>query len=329
MPRRSSLALAALVIASGCSSALTVRGDVVLPAQIPVRAFPQILVTAEDTPESLHVAQRLVEHLSRGESDVRSAPEEAIEQWRQDGRIRRATVIVRVRAQLTERDRPGWERVDSTECGPLGCVQASRNTIVVVPVLVGHMTLTVVDGPSGRALQREQVDEEESGQDVLAMRMRVLERLGTRALELVDQRTERVAVQLHPIDNSTVRDALASIRAGRWTRGRRTLERFVRSTGFDALSSGQRAVVLYDLGQVCRFDRSLPADERFRRGAGALRRAVRLDPETRYANALAELEAHRQNRALVHEQDDAMAHNFRIAEDSTGASVPDPPAAYR
>ena len=107
------------------------------------------------------------------------------------------------------------------------------------------------------------------------------------------------------------------------------LERFVGSTSFEALRSEERALVLYDLGQICRFDRSLPADERFRRSAGALRRAVRLDPEIRYANALAELEAHRQSRALVHEKDDAMAHNFRIAKDPTGASVPDPPATYR
>ena len=326
---RSTLASSALFIASACGSALTVRGDVVLPAQIPVRAFPRIVVTAQDTPESLRVAQRLVEHLARGESVVRSASESAIERLRRDGRIRRATAIVRVFVVLNEREQPGWGRIDGTDCGPLGCVEASRSSIVVIPVLTGQMTLTVIDGPSGRALLREQVDEEESGQDVLAMRMRVVERLVTRALELVDQRTERVAVQLHPIDHAAVRDALAAIRQGRWTRGRGMLERFVGSTSFEALRSEERALVLYDLGQICRFDRSLPADERFRRSAGALRRAVRLDPEIRYANALAELEAHRQSRALVHEQDDAMAHNFRIAEDPTGASVPDPPATYR
>ena len=326
---RTTLALAAFLVTSGCGSALTVRGDVVLPARIPVRAFPQILVVADDTPESREVARRLVEHLSLGESDVRLAPEGAIQAWREDGRIRRASVIVRVHAQLTEQVRPGWERTDSAACAAFGCAQADRHVVLDVPVLTGRMTLTVVDGPTGRPLQREAVDDEESGQDILFMRMRVTERLVARALELVDQRTEQVSVRLHPIDHAAVRGALEAIGAGRWMRGRRTLERFVDSTSFETLSTAERALTLYDLGQVCRFDPSLPADERFRRAARALRRAVRLAPQTRYASALADLDAHRQSRARVRAQDDAMAHNFRLAEDLAAASVPDPPASYR
>lgn len=326
---RATWALAALVLTSACSNALTVRGEVVQPARVPVRAFPRILVVAGDGPESVLIARRLANHLAQSESTVRRVPAGAIDELRRAGRIEPATVIVHVRLELTRRDRTGWARRNSLSCGPLGCVQTNRNILQAVPVLSGRLIMTVLDGPSGRSLQRELVSDEESGPDVLAMRMRVIQRLTQRALELVDQRTEHVSVELRSIDHPAVREALGAIRTGGWTRGRRMLERFVGSSGFDALTVEQRALVLYDLGQARRFDRSVPADERFRRAAEALRRAVRLAPQSRYASALSELQAHRRSRRMVREQEEATAHNFRVAENPGARPVPDPPASYR
>jgi len=101
----------------------------------------------------------------------------------------------------------------------------------------------------------------------------------------------------------------------------------VESSEFDELPREHRAVVLYDLGQVRRFDRSLPPEQRFERAAEALRAAVRLAPEPRYALALGDLQAHRRSRAMVREQHAAMAHNFRIGS-GRGPDVPEPPDHY-
>ena len=146
---------------------------------------------------------------------------------------------------------------------------------------------------------------------------------------ILDQRTERVPIDLYPFDDDAVREALEAIRAGRWEQGRRRLERFVESPIFESLSEQDRAVIWYDLGQARRFDPSLPADRRFILAAEALREAIHLRPEPRYAGALGELDAHRRDRAMVREQEEAMAHNFAIVTGGPARHVPDPPSSYR
>lgn len=319
------LAAAASMLA-GCSSALTVRGDVVRPARVPVRAFPRILVVSDGTPEGETVADAVARHLASGRSRVQRLPPAEVTARRDADRIPRATVVVRTAVELVRRDRPEWARRRELDCGPLGCIESQRPYVRDVPVLTGRLTVTVADGPSGRSLQREAVEEQQSGVDLLGMRLRVLERLSERARELVDQRTERVVVELHPVEHPAVRAALALIREGEWTAGRRRLERFTESEAFAALPVDRRALVLYDLGQSLRFDTSLPPDQRFDRAAQALRAAVRLVPEPRYANALGELRSHRRSRAMVREQQEAMAHNFRLGQ--PGPEVPEPPAHY-
>jgi len=204
-----------------------------------------------------------------------------------------------------------------------------RTSVEDVPVLRARVVVTVQDGPSGRALQRVELREEESGTDVLAMRPRVIERIAARTLALVDQRVEQVPVHLYPVDLPPVRRALAALREGRWPDGRRMLAALVESEAFQALSREQRALVLYDLGQACRFDASLPPEQRFRQAGRALRAAVRLVPSPLYAQAIAELEQHRQSRAMVREQQEAMAHNFGLEVETADSSPPIPPRYRR
>src|SRR5690606_33528910 len=151
-------------------------------------------------------------------------------------------------------------------------------------------------------LQREVLTEEEVGEDVLGMRLRVVERLVTRAQRLIDQRTESVEVHLEEVEAEEVVAALERIRVGDWTRGREALERYVEGAGFAAQPDEVRARVLYDLGQARRFDTTIEAERRFARAGEAMRAAVRLRPQSRYATALAELAAHRRSRAMVLEQ---------------------------
>lgn len=307
---RASVVIATLLV--GCSGALTVRGEVVRPARVPVRAFPRILVTATDDAESREIADNVAAHLTRGRSDVERVGRERIATLRTGGAIPRGAVVLEVRARLIESDRPGWGNRDELECGPTGCVESRRLELRDVPVLEGLLLVSVTDGPSARPLQRVELREEESGADVFGMRLRVLDRLGQAARALLDQRTEHVNVELLPIDRPEVARALDAVRSGDWRAARRALARFVRSDRFGALPADQRARVLYDLGQTLRFDPTLPAEARFDHAERALERAVRLAPEPRYARALADLESHRRSRAMVIEQAEAMAHNFEL-----------------
>lgn len=322
-------ALLALALA-GCSSALTVRAAVVRPAQVPVRVFPLIFVLSDESEEALHLADAVTAHLSDGRSEVRRADPAGFASSRDAGLVPPASVAVRIRAQIIQRDRPTWaRRQGDLSCGPGGCVQSRRMRLETLPVMRCEVVITVTDGPSGRELQREELEETDEGQDLLAMRLRLLDRVTARALAMVDRRTERVTVALYPVERPLVHRALASIVEGQWTDGRELLERFVGTEAFEALPPAERAIVLYDLGQARRFDPALPPDERFSTAAEALRAAVILSPRAFYADALSQLESHRQSRALLREQEAAMAHNFRIAESPDAPRVPEPPASYR
>ena len=329
---RSTLAVMLACGVAGCSSALTVRGEVVQPAQVPVRAFPRILVTSGASPEADDIANQLAAHLSIGRSNVRRLDPRAVSLLRRTREMPRATVVLDVRVTLVRRDRPEWTRRDTLSCGPIGCIENRSPTIQDVPVLVAELALTVIDGSSGRVLQREALSEEDSGADLLGMRLRVLERLGHRALELVDQRAREVPVELHRIEDPRVAAALEAVRAGSWTRGRELLESFRASLDYEALPAEQRALVLYDIGQTLRFDPSMPADRRFDEAASMLRAAIHLVPEPRFAAALGELEAQRHSREMVREQEEAMAHNFALTDgppSERAPSVPNPPDSYR
>lgn len=307
---------------------MTVRGEIVQPARVPVRAFPRILVTSAEDPESRDLALAVARHLELGRSAVDRLDREAIDRMRAEGQIGRATAVLELRTTMSQRSQAAWGRDDNLDCGPLGCLESPHRTVRAVPVLSARVLVIVADGPSGRPLQRVQLSEEERGADLLAMRMRVLERLAAQTMALVDQRIERVPVHLYPVDVPEVREAIATLRDGRWHEGRAQLEAFVDSPRFEALPSDQRARVLYDLGQARRFDGTLPAERRFREARSALRAAVRLVPVPLYAQAIAELEEHRQSRAMVRVQREAMAHNFALPTQSDDDS-PLPPQRYQ
>jgi hypothetical protein len=311
-----------LLALSGCGGGVTVHGEMLTPARVPVRAFPRILVTANDDPESQGIADAVAGHLEVGRSEVGRTSRGAVRTMRARGRIERATAVVDLRITMVETGRPEWTRRSDVECGPLGCFESRRAVIQDVPLVRAHLAVSVADGPSGRSLQRIEITEEEASADVLAVRLRVLERLRARALALVDQRMQEVPVELYPIDQRAVGAAVELARAGRFGEARERLMRFVEGPRFAALARRERAIVLYDLGQVLRFDRTVEAELRFDRAERAFERAVLLSPEPLFARALRDLEIQRRSREMVREQDEAMAHNF-------GLSRTAPPRSYR
>lgn len=312
----------------GCSTSMTVRGRVVHPAQVPVRVFPRILVIASDGAESEPLAAAIAAHLEGDGSLVRRGTAAEARALRERGELARGTILLHVDAALRDERRAGWTRSNRLECGPLGCVESTRPVMRYVPAVAGHAALTVFDGRTGRRLQRETVDAEEAGGDPMGMRLQVLGRLTERAIEMLDQRAEDVAIELHPTEAPEVQAALHAIRDGRWTHGRDLLEQYVGSEDFGALPDEERARVLYDLSQAHRFDPSVPVDVRFERASEALHAAVQLHPQDRYASALTELAAHRRARELVQAQEQARHHNFRVGRTDRDP-VPEPPASYR
>ena len=313
----------------GCTAVFAVGADVARPATVPLRVFPRIVVVAEATPESDRLGSRLVTHLEAGRSTVERASAGLTERQLAEGTLPPGTAVVVVHAILTQRDRSIIARRQTLECGPLGCQSSRRNRIEATTVVTGHAVLTVFDGSSGRNLQRETVTTEEVGRDALGMRLRVFEQLVTLTGELVDQRTEHVTIELLPSESEGVRAALLAIEHGEWPRGRALLEAVAASSAFAMLPPEERALVLYDLGQAHRFDESVPADVRFARASESLRAALLLDPQTRFANALDELGAHRRSRQLLLAQREAESHNFRLAQEDGSEPIPSAPSSYR
>ena len=322
----------AFLLCAGCAQVVNIPLRLTRAAQVPVRAFPRVLVVADPTDESAQVAAHLVAHLGGGRSRVREVSRRRARELVRTGTLRPGTILVHVRAELISSERPTVVRRRELECGPLGCVDRQRSRFEAVPVLTGYARLTVVDGVTGRRLQREEVSASETSDDPMGMRLRVLERLLSLTAELVDPQVELQPVELLPTELPEVQAAVRELRGGHATRARRRLTRLVRSDHFSALPLEVRAQVLFDLGQAHRLDVGVPAALRFRRSHEALRAAVRLVPEPRFARALDQLESQRRSRAEVLAQERATAHNYGIARDAAEGrdrSVPNAPTGYR
>ncbi|MGF1467019.1 MAG: hypothetical protein ACFCGT_12880 [Sandaracinaceae bacterium] len=321
--------LAAAGLAGGCGGAIAAQGEVLQPAEVPVRTFPRILIVASEDPEDQRVAQQLEAHLEGGPSSVRVVTPSELRALRQQHVVPPGTAALRVVTTLEESSRPTWAQRDVLQCGAFGCFGTRRAYVAEVPVVKARLILSVSDGRTAANLQRVELEESESGHDVLAMRLRVLATLGTRAARLLDQRAERVTVHLLPVEAEEVRLALRDLSRGRWSAGRQRLEAFVGSPSYRALPPPERARVLYDLALARRFDAALPEVVRFQDAAEALHAAMRLSPETPFAEALRDLESHRRSRDLVRAQEAARSHNFALRGDREPSPIPDPPAAYR
>ncbi|MGE0790542.1 MAG: hypothetical protein AB7S26_32995 [Sandaracinaceae bacterium] len=319
----------ALALLGGCAGTVTVRGTVVRPATIPVRAFPRILVVSGETPEADRLADAIAARLAGSSAQVRRLDEAELDALEARGGIGPATAILRLELRLDQTEEPRWNRQSTLMCGPLGCAQSQRPYLQDVPVVVGRLVIAVVDATSGRQLQRETVRAEEAGLDDLGARLRVVERLEASAHRLLLEQHEQVPVELVAVDDPSVQVSLRLLQDGEWTRAREGLERLVEIPRFRRFGPEAQAAVLYDLGQIRRFDPSLPEDTRFDLADEMLRRAVRLHPSPRYASAISDLAEDRERRAVVLRQREAMAHNYALIANDGGGPIPDPPASYR
>lgn len=302
-----------------------------VPATVPLRTFPRVVVTSGHDALEITLAQELVGHL-HADTRVQRIDRDQLETMRRAGQIPSATLVVMIEVDTEEGMEVETTSRQETVCGPNGCYRRTRYDNFDVPTLKATTTLTVYEGPTARVLQRATLEAKERGREYDAMRARILEHFLVDLKRLVDSRPERVEVRLLPVDLPGVAEALELIALGKWRDGRLGLERAARSGAVGALEQGQRARLFYDLGVARRFDpvsAERDSEAHFEAAETAFRKAIDLDPRPRYADALAQLREHRRATTEVARQREATERNFALEEQrDPAAEVPPPPPGY-
>ncbi len=330
------LACAALV-AAGCGDTLVVAARVVRPATLPLRAFPQVYVLAADDADSGAVADALVQHLAAPLAPqsarlvVRRATFERVTALRATGGIERVSVVILVEVLVDEAQRPDFTSHPLTGCDPGGCYPSTRPYTADIPTLRAVARLSVEDGPSGRVLQETSIEARDEGSEPLAMRARAVLDLAERVGGLVDGGERAVSVTLVEVSDPACERALERLDAGDWAHGAALFGPLVRGAEFARRPRGERAALLFNLGQALRFAGPMDgtALARLDRAAESLRAALRLEPRALYAAGLQDLERQRADLALSAEQRAAAAHNFALSRAAAPPTVPPAPPAYR
>ncbi len=310
---------------------VTAVATVPVPALVPLRTFPFIVVASGPDAIERQIADALAAHLQGEERQVRRVDRASVEAMRLRGELPAASVVVWLEVEELRDSRTRLGSRPETVCGPAGCYTRNRPDSYSIPTLRMRARLTVLDGPSARTFQRIGVETQEEGRGYARMRERASRRLLERLLAMVDARAETVTVRLLAVDLPSVEAALHELRRGCWHRARRRLERVVRSAEFGRLSVRQRARVFYDLAIARRFDPvtfERDPERHFDSAEAALRRAVRLDPDPLYDQALQELVAHRERARVLRQQQEAAEHNYRLGQPRLFPSVPSPPPGY-
>lgn len=330
----------ALVFALGlgaCAGRMHVDAVVSLPPELPLRAFPEIIVMIDGLRDEHDIAEGVAAHLTASAtgSRVLRLDEDQLHALRERGQLGPAAVILRVRTRVIESTRPSWIVRPETVCGPWGCRTEQRRLLIDIPVIEAIALLRVHEGRTGRMLQELPLRERDDGNDPLGMRLRAMMRLRARAIAALDPGQVRVSIELEPVDDDAVRAALEAIRTGHPAEARQALERIATHDGFESRAVDDRARILFDLGQARRLEaraaHALTEAEREARLVEAersIRGAIHLRPREVYARALAQIAEERQARERMRALEEAASHNFALAAGTGGEAVPAPPPSY-
>jgi hypothetical protein len=314
-----------------CAHTVDARGPMLLPARIPVRAFPTIWISGGNLDEEVYLQDRLAAHLADdGQHEVRRVDLADLEPARKAGKISPTTVVVLIDLKVDESARSDWATSAMPSCGYYGCYMGYQSYPVTIPELRAEAVVTVYEGPTARVLQREKfsnltVNESEGSSDAL---------LGGLAKEIeraVDVLRKRERVELYKVKSVPgVNEAVALIEKGKWYEGRDLLEK-----AKDQLAGEDdktRARVWFDLG-LARWFAPGPAglsQSAYHDAKAALEQALELEPHPVHRRVLAALEVARKNFAVLEEQRQATAHNYALrasAQPAATAPSPAPPPA--
>ncbi len=325
------------IAASGCAGVVSAYASVKRPAEIPIRAFPRVVLVPGLGPHDREVADALALHLaSTGLVDVRVDPPGPVEGA---GREAPGTAVVNLYVALTATSRTEWVTRPETVCGTIGCYSTSRTSPVHTPVAEARLFVVVRDGGTGRKLQEAVLVARSSASTQSYMERAIVRDLSEQVRRAVDVRQERIRIEVLDVDHAVADRAVARLRDGAWHEGAALLDDFFASGAAASLDPRDRARAYYDLGIARRFDEAFESDPdaRFERARAAFEQAMALDPgQGRYAEALAALETHRERARILRDQTLALEHNRALAgraprSDARAAASPVPvvPASYQ
>jgi hypothetical protein len=297
-----------------------------LPARIPVRAFPTIWISGGNLDEEVFLQDRLAAHLADdGQHEVRRVDLADLEPARKAGTISAYTVVVLIDLKVDQSTRSDWATSAMPACGYYGCYMGYQSYPVTIPELRGEAVVTVYEGPTAKVLQREKfsnltVNDYEGSTDAL---------LGGLAKEIeraVDVLRKRERVELYKVKSVPgVNEAVALIEKGKWYEGRDLLEKA--KDQLAGQDDKNRARVWFDLG-LARWFAPGPAglsQSAYNDAKVALQQALELEPHPVHRRVLAALEVARKNYAVLEEQRQATVHNYALR--ATGQAPPAIPSA--
>ena len=326
-PWTSGALLLALCACGGASASVTMT----TPARLPLKTIPNVFLLSENF-DAESLIPFVGEALQRSNVRVEFVDEVGVARLRQSAGMPALSALVSLRLDFRSGTATRARERRETFCGPRGCITRPRTDFVQVPTLSGVLTVRVLEGASGRALQQLVLRAESADGlvDVL-QRDSVVRQLRIKLLAALDPQRRSLRVALRDFDLPGADDALDALRRGEWTQGRLDLERLKNLA--ESLPADERAALYYNLGVARRFDpESLAENEErhFEQAEAALQMAVRLDPQPLYAQALEDAVNHRNERRVLAAQEEAAGENFRVRQ---GADVlpppPPPPPAYR
>jgi hypothetical protein len=313
------LVLAMQLLLVGCGGA---TGRVVYPAEIPVRAYPQVFLVHGSDPEIIEFATRLQRHLLRPNRDARTPQvilmhRSQAEQLMAEQRFPVASVVVDLRFGIRQLDHVTVQ-------------QGSRAGVVTFSDIELTLTLTVHESNTGRILQVFVHTAAERGRRRERNLEVVLRRFAQVVFPRFDPRAQRVRLHVPEVDHPLVAPALELLVDERWSEARGGLEAALQDPGVLALPPEVLARVHYNLAIARRFDPAtmgdLPAHYAAAQEAAAA--AAALDPtNSRYAQMQLELIQDAERAAVVRQHETAAAVNYGEATIQGGAASPSEPSS--
>lgn len=323
MGKSSALRLgAAMAVAwlAGCARGPLLERTIEPAAELPLLTFPQVWVATPDDALGMQLAQDVTSFLEQRARRV--APAE-LEPARRRGVIPSGTLVLRLVPSYEDSMETRTTERPETVCGSTGCYRELTRVEYEVPVVTARLEVFVHDGPSARLLDHRSAVFTEEGRDYAELRALATRAMAARLREWIRPEARTLRARLLPDAWPGLGEVFAAAEGGDLRSAREALSHYVGAPAFRALPPDRRAVLLYDLGQLWRFDPDAPGDA-LHRARELLTRAVRLDPRTRYHRALEELAGDEARARNVAAQREAAAHNFALGR----AAAPPPPAGY-
>jgi hypothetical protein len=296
----------------GCAERVVVRAPVLYPAELPVRAFPSLIVAGGDLPEG-DLGERLRAHLVKdGQHEVRKVAVKDLEPLRKSGTIEPSTLVVLLEAGFGTDDSEEWQVQPVQVCDPFyGCYTDYQTVYGAGQRLIAEVDVSVFEGPTARKLQSLTLDVWEYGEDSAPLRGRLLGELGQKLERAVDVIKTQVRAELEPVKELPIVGlALAQLRAGRWDEGRDLLEQAAHQLGGQKRKVQKR--VWYDLA-LARLYAPGPNGLDAQAFAGverAFKLAIQLDGTKRYLRPYQRAKQMRERAQILEEQRRAARANY-------------------